>query len=207
MEQEIKMLKRNNKILMGILIIFILLCIGLGVYFLFKNDNNIDDSSNQNINKNNNDVKVIEILNYSDNKQFGGKELKISYRIPYITSVKNNALLINNKIMQDFILLNNYGGLMANPDIDRYNVDVSYASIIKNNIVVIERKITFEGEIARNYYFYDISNDKILEAKDAVKILEIKDLKTAKSYDELYCATFDITSSDITIREVNYPCD
>ena len=44
MEQEIKMLKRNNKILMGILIIFILLCIGLGVYFLFiisKPSNNI----------------------------------------------------------------------------------------------------------------------------------------------------------------------
>ena len=44
MEQEIKMLKRNNKILMGILIIFILLCIGLGVYFLFiisKLSNNI----------------------------------------------------------------------------------------------------------------------------------------------------------------------
>ena len=62
MEQEIKMLKRNNKILMGILIIFILLCIGLGVNFVFKNDNNKDDSSNQNINKTNNDNIVKEVI-------------------------------------------------------------------------------------------------------------------------------------------------
>ena len=48
MEQEIKMLKRNNKILMGILIIFILLCIGLGVYYVFL------DNSTDNVTKNNN---------------------------------------------------------------------------------------------------------------------------------------------------------
>lgn len=67
MEQEIKMLKRNNKILMVILIIFILLCIGLGVYYVFLDNNNntgnVTENNNTKCNCDNSKEKVNSSIN------------------------------------------------------------------------------------------------------------------------------------------------
>ena len=204
MEQEIKMLKRNNKILMGILIIFILLCIGLGVYFLFKNDNNIDDSSNQNINKNDNIVKEVSVTN---NDQLTIKETNISIIVPKIVNGGANSDKINEEI-ENFINNN------VSKNLDMVlSVKVNYSYVKINDVIAIDINVLYgrwpgSGSNDKHYnIFYHVNNDEKLDASNAARIMQIKDLGGASSYDDLNtCTDFIINDNTITIKYYGEEC-
>lgn len=206
MEQEIKMLKRNNKILMGILIIFILLCIGLGVNFVFKNDNNIDDSSNQNINKTNND-NIVKEVSVTNNDQLTIKEANISIIVPKIVNGGTNSEKINEEI-ENFV----------NSDVSKnldmvLSVKVGYSYVIINDVIAIDINVLYgswpgSGSNDKHYnIFYHINNDEKLDASDAARIMQIKDLGGASSYDDLNtCTDFIINDNTITIKYYGEEC-
>lgn len=202
MEQEIKMLKRNNRILMVIIIIFILLCVGLGVYFIFKNDNNIDDSSNQDIN--NNIVKEVSVTN---NDQLTIEEANISIIVPKIVNGGTNSEKINEEI-ENFV----------NSDVSKnldmvLSVKVGYSYVIINDVIAIDINVLYgswpgSGSNDKHYnIFYHINNDEKLDASDAARIMQIKDLGGASSYDDLNtCTDFIINDNTITIKYYGEEC-
>lgn len=202
MEQEIKMLKRNNRILMVIIIIFILLCVGLGVYFIFKNDNNMDDSSNQDIN--NNIVKEVSVTN---NDQLTIEEANISIIVPKIVNGGTNSDKINEEI-ENFV----------NSDVSKnldmvLSVKVGYSYVIINDVIAIDINVLYgswpgSGSNDKHYnIFYHINNDEKLDASDAARIMQIKDLGGASSYDDLNtCTDFIINDNTITIKYYGEEC-
>lgn len=206
MEQEIKMLKRNNRILMVIIIIFILLCVGLGVYFIFKNDNNIDDSSNQNINKTNND-NIVKEVSVTNNDQLTIEEANISIIVPKIVNGGTNSEKINEEI-ENFV----------NSDVSKnldmvLSVKVGYSYVIINDIIAIDINVLYgswpgSGSNDKHYnIFYHINNDEKLDASDAARIMQIKDLGGASSYDDLNtCTDFIINDNTITIKYYGEEC-
>ena len=191
---------------MIILIIFILLCIWLGVNFVFKNDNNIDDSSNQNINKTNND-NIVKEVSVTNNDQLTIKETNISIIVPKIVNGGANSEKINEEI-ENFV----------NSDVSKnldmvLSVKVGYSYVIINDVIAIDINVLYgswpgSGSNDKHYnIFYHINNDEKLDASDAARIMQIKDLGGAPSYDDLNtCTDFIINDNTITIKYYGEEC-
>ena len=187
---------------MIIIIIFILLCIWLGVNFVFKNDNNIDDSSNQDIN--NNIVKEVSVTN---NDQLTIEEANISIIVPKIVNGGTNSEKINEEI-ENFV----------NSDVSKnldmvLSVKVGYSYVIINDVIAIDINVLYgswpgSGSNDKHYnIFYHINNDEKLDASDAARIMQIKDLGGASSYDDLNtCTDFIINDNTITIKYYGEEC-
>ncbi len=191
---------------MIILIIFILLCIWLGVNFVFKNDNNIDDSSNQNINKTNND-NIVKEVSVTNNDQLTIKETNISIIVPKIVNGGANSDKINEEI-ENFVNNN------VSKNLDMVlSVKVGYSYVIINDVIAIDINVLYgswpgSGSNDKHYnIFYHINNDEKLDASDAARIMQIKDLGGASSYDDLNtCTDFIINDNTITIKYYGEEC-
>ena len=178
----------------------------MGVNFVFKNDNNIDDSSNQNINKTNND-NIVKEVSVTDNDQLTIKETNISIIVPKIVNGGANSDKINEEI-ENFV--NNNVSKNLNMVL-LVKVDYSYVKI--NDVIAIDINVLYgswpgSGSNDKHYnIFYHINNDEKLDASDAARIMQIKDLGGASSYDDLNtCTDFIINDNTITIKYYGEEC-
>ena len=89
-----------------------------------------------------------------------------------------------------------------------FNLDVDAYLKIAIDINVLYGSWPGSGSNDKHYnIFYHINNDEKLDASDAARIMQIKDLGGASSYDDLNtCTDFIINDNTITIKYYGEEC-
>lgn len=199
--------KKNVNIVLIILLIIVLCAVGGFGYMWYKGknvscpkceDKVLDDKKEETVE---NKVSVVDATNTVPS-YFGSESAnKIKIIIPKIIGGKDNSEVINKKILDDVIsriILPIEAGCNTDENPkgcetgDVVDINVKYKSLVKNDIVSILVIVELnpwnasgDGTFKYNY-FYDVKNDKIITATEALEKDGYTDERYLKEITECY---------------------
>lgn len=193
-----------KNILLIVLTIILAGSVGVGSYFITKNldsnepnnnitnneqnDNNVEQNNNNNNNiEQNNSVSVVSA--HSFYKKVNVKkectrnpDPKLNIKLPKINSTKANALILNQRIMNDY----DYYISLEKENQKSATAEVNYNFLITGNYIFIYVNGTGGIPCGSGFsdiksYYYDMKNDVIMNSKEAFAAagLTIDDLANA----------------------------
>ena len=223
---------KNNKTIVGILVLFVISTLLLGGYIIYdkiitKPENNSVEQNNSNgIEKGNqnsqtqvsNDtISVLDAVNYTDDYY---KLFKV--KLPKIVGANSQVLSKLNDTILNEVLPRTYGHAVCHAEMEddcmNKGSTVDYSYIVKNNVVAIyiyssvpdgANAMPASGNGLFYYnYFYDITNDKSLSLGEAAERMNITDIDGANTYSDLnnVCSSMIIKGDTITIDYMEGGC-
>ena len=169
---------KNNKLITTLLIVFIVLFLGLGIYVIYDKTNGDDNK----VNENNNEVTYVKKINkekfwvydakyeYDVDKKQYTTDFGVTYYInnivaPYINIDSSDAKTANTEIKKSFDnAITKYNGEFTNVD----NFD--YKNYINNDIISVMLNYTWSGTdlpvVDYFTYNFNIKTGKLLSYED-----------------------------------------
>ncbi len=222
---------QNNKTLVGVLVLFIILTLAFGGYIVYnkviakpnsivaEQNNNTENRDNQNEIKTDtsDSISILDAVNYTDSYY---NLFKV--KLPKITGVDSKTITELNETILNEVLPRTYAHAIchaeAEDDCMNKGSTVNYSYAIKNNIVAIyiyssvpngANAMPASGDGLFYYnYFYDILNDKTLNLGDATEKMGITDIDGANTYNDLnnVCSSMIIKGDAITVDYMEGGC-
>lgn len=206
---------QNNRIIAVTLVIFTILTILLGGYIVY--DKVITKPNNNAESKSDDSISVSDAVNYTDTYY---NLFKV--KLPKIEGINSKTVTeINEKILND-VLPRTYAHVICHAEGEDNCMDkgstVNYSYAVKNNIVAIyvyssvpngANAMSASGDGLFYYnYFYDISNDKVLNLGEAAEKMGITDIDGASTYEDLnnVCSSMIIEGDTITLDYMEGGC-
>lgn len=179
-----------------IILLLVLLCVaGVFIYMWYKNKNvscpKCESTNEANINS---EVSVIDATSISP-QYFGLSSTdKIKITLPKIIGGKVNAETLNKEILDE--VMNKSAVILGYSTNENTDLNVSYKSLIKNDIVyilIIIKTNSLNNTLTSFYYnyFYDIKNDKIITATESLDKNGYNDEKYLKEFTKCYGEDFE----------------
>lgn len=165
--------KKSNTNIVIIILLIISLCVaGVYAYKWYSADTVCPKCETENDLKLNNNINVVDALNVIPKYFAHSASNNIKIVIPKIAGNGKNIESLNKTILDEVI---SYAIVPLGSEDDVTNIDISYKSIIKNDIVNILVTTKMDpwnasgSGISYYNYFYDIKNDKILTATESLE--------------------------------------
>lgn len=211
-------LNKKGSILFTLILLIISICsIGYITYDKYiKKDTNVNNITNNN--ENTIDVMPAVEYEYSPKAIFDktAKESLFKITLPKIVNGKGNAEILNSKMLEESSKSITNATICAVQLSDycyKDGLTVNYEYLIKNDIIAIyiysttpNNSSNFPGSSNGTFkyiYFYNYKTDTIIDKySEIAKIFNLKDIGTAKNYEELdtSCIDFSITNNDLIIK-------
>lgn len=219
------MKKLNNKgnafFTILLLIISISSIIYIGYDKFYKKSDSVDSNiTNNNISNSTDNISVMTAVEYEYSpKAIFDKTVKDSLfkiTLPKIVNGKGNAEILNSKMLEESSKSITNATICSVQSSDycfKDGLTVNYEYINKNNILAIyiysttpntSNNFSDSGDGTFKYiYFYNYKTDSIIyKYSEIAKIFNLKDIGTAKNYEELdtSCIDFSITNNNLIIK-------
>lgn len=193
------MKEKNNTVI--ILLLIISLCVaGVFAYKWYSSTTGCPKCDNENDVKVNTGVNVVDAINTTPKYFAHSTSNNIKIVIPKIVGNGKNIEVLNKTILDEII---SYMIVPLGSEDDVANIDVSYKSIIKNDIVNILVTTKMDpwnasgNGISYYNYFYDIKNDKVLTATESLEKNGYTDSKYLSEFTKCNDGNDEITKCSI----------
>lgn len=193
------MKEKNNTVI--ILLLIISLCVaGVFAYKWYSSTTGCPKCDNENDVKVNTGVNVVDAINTTSKYFAHSTSNNIKIVIPKIVGNGKNIEVLNKTILDEII---SYMIVPLGSEDDVANIDVSYKSIIKNDIVNILVTTKMDpwnasgNGISYYNYFYDIKNDKVLTATESLEKNGYTDSKYLSEFTKCNDGNDEITKCSI----------
>lgn len=193
-------MKEKNNMVIIILLIILLCVVGVFAYKWYSNTTVCPKCDNENDVKVNTEVNVVDAINTTPKYFAHSASNNIKIVIPKIVGNGKNIEVLNKTILDEII---SYMIVPLGSEDDVANIDVSYKSTIKNDIVNILVTTKMDpwnasgNGISYYNYFYDIKNDKVLTATESLEKNGYTDSKYLSEFTKCNDGNDEITNCSI----------